>query len=277
MPQYVIYLFITTAILLLIIIIISNFAYGLFIISLFAASGYAVYLYKSIFSAIVNTTKSSIPIGIYLFEDILSFIFVCILIVMPFIVSSWREVKFERNGYVRDLHSFFKLFTYNGFSYFHIPSRFIFITAVVFTVIYFFIIKAFIQYGFGNITLNIAAGIILILSILLMQYRQAYVVMLLYSFSLSLLLSTYGLYNGDLILLCIFCAMLSIDIGYGIYYNVLGISQRYLTFIAIFEIALLSFLNMFNRSSSKGGRSKGISFRISRRGGGRSGGGGASR
>ena len=48
------------------------------------------------------------------------------------------------------------------------------------------------MYGFGTI-IFIVAIIVFMLSLLLMHYRQAYVVILLYSFSLSLLLGAYGL------------------------------------------------------------------------------------
>lgn len=256
---YLIYLFILTAVLLFIIIIMSNFAYALFIISLFAVSGYAVYLY----------------------ESIVVVMFASVFYILPFIVSSWCEKGYNRTGYIRDFRSFLELFTYRGYSYFTIASRFIFITGFVFTAIYFLLIKAFVLYGFGTI-IFIVAIIVFMLSILLMQYRQAYVVMLLYSFSLSLLLATYGLYYKDLFLLYLLFSPLSFLIGYSIYENVLGIPHKHLTFFTIFEITFLSILSIIMHSSSKGGRSRSRSFRVGgssgrRSGGGRSGGGGARR
>lgn len=256
---YLIYLFILTAVLLFIIIIMSNFAYALFIISLFAVAGYAVYLY----------------------ESIVVVMFAVIFYILPFIVSSWSEKGYNRTGYIRDFHSFLELFTYSGYSYFTIASRFVFVAGFVFTAIYFLLIKAFVLYGFGTI-IFIVAIIVFMLSILLMQYRQAYVVMLLYSFSLSLLLATYGLYYKDLFLLYLLFSPLSFLIGYSIYENVLGIPHKHLTFFTIFEITFLSILSIIMHSSSKGGRSRSRSFRVGgssgrRSGGGRSGGGGARR
>lgn len=256
---YLIYLFILTAVLLFIIIIMSNFAYALFIISLFAVAGYSVYLY----------------------ESIVVVIFAIIFYISPFIVSSWCEKGYNRTGYIRDFHSFLELFTYRGYSYFTIASRFVFVAGFVFTAIYFFLIKAFVMYGFGTI-IFIVAIIVFMLSLLLMHYRQAYVVILLYSFSLSLLLGTYGLYYKDLFLLYLLFSPVSFLIGYSIYENVLGIPQKRLTFFTIFEITFLSILFIIMRSSSKGGRSRSRSFRVGgssgiRSGGGRSGGGGASR
>lgn len=256
---YLIYLFILTAVLLFIIIIMSNFAYALFIISLFAVAGYAVYLY----------------------ESIVVVMFAVIFYILPFIVSSWCEKGYNRTGYIRYFHSFLELFTYSGYSYFTIASRFVFVAGFVFTAIYFLLIKAFVLYGFGTI-IFIVAIIVFMLSILLMQYRQAYVVMLLYSFSLSLLLATYGLYYKDLFLLYLLFSPLSFLIGYSIYENVLGIPHKHLTFFTIFEITFLSILSIIMHSSSKGGRSRSRSFRVGgssgrRSGGGRSGGGGARR
>lgn len=256
---YLIYLFILTAVLLFIIIIMSNFAYALFIISLFAVAGYAVYLY----------------------ESIVVVMFAVIFYILPFIVSSWSEKGYNRTGYIRDFHSFLELFTYSGYSYFTIASRFVFVAGFVFTAIYFLLIKAFVLYGFGTI-IFIVAIIVFILSLLLMQYRQAYVVMLLYSFSLSLLLGSYILFGNHLYLLFYLISPLSFLIGYSIYENVLGIPHKHLTFFTIFEITFLSILSIIMHSSSKGGRSRSRSFRVGgssgrRSGGGRSGGGGARR
>lgn len=256
---YLIYLFILTAVLLFIIIIMSNFAYALFIISLFAVSGYAVYLY----------------------ESIVVVMFASVFYILPFIVSSWSEKGYNRTGYIRDFHSFLELFTYSGYSYFTIASRFVFVAGFVFTAIYFLLIKAFVLYGFGTI-IFIVAIIVFILSLLLMQYRQAYVVMLLYSFSLSLLLGSYILFGNHLYLLFYLISPLSFLIGYSIYENVLGIPHKHLTFFTIFEITFLSILSIIMHSSSKGGRSRSRSFRVGgssgrRSGGGRSGGGGARR
>lgn len=261
-PPFVILFFLTVS-LLFILILLSNFAYGLFIISLIVVAGYASYLY----------------------ENALTMMFLLISYIIPFITSFWfyvfpkthvdvhKDYISSNPNRSEDNKSSFKssnnfslknLFSSRGNSFFNIDHRFMFVNAVIFTTIYYLLLESFISFGFGNIALNIVAVIVIIVSFFLTLCCEAYVVMIIYSLSLCFMFGAYIPYNHFIFIFFIIFSFINALIGYRVYNEILLMDEKRLTFFIIFEIIIRIVLLI-------------IFSAIGKSVGGRSGGGGATR